>query len=256
MSDKSKITLKPIFRTAAILNCLSNGVTSITDISKSCDVNKSTLHRLLKALNKAGITMQDTISRRYYIGPTVTQVISKPYVNHEHLVSCAINEMQSLAEYTCENVGLNILIGLKSILLYEIPSVHEFQLVIKNKIVTDLHAGASSKVLLSQLNDKELEIAMINLKFEQITEHTTTSKEELLAQLIRIRQQGYAITYGERIPNGVSIAASINNYLLPVSLSVIGPESRLKTRINDYLEKTLNLSKEIQHKLSLIKKLE
>ncbi len=254
-TNKKPTAFKSVFRTANVLTCLSKGVTSVTDIASICKIHKSTVHRLLQALGEAGLTMQDPISRRYYIGPLITEIASNPYVTHEHLVSCAINEMVSLSSFTCESIGLNVLIGLQNVLLHEIPSSHDLQLIAKKKISGQIHAGANSKVLLSQLYNKELKIVMTNLAFEPITEHTVTDKQQLMAQLKQIRRQGYAISYGERISGGIAMSVPIKNYILPASISILGPESRIKPRITDFLNELIAASTRVSQNLSRVFKI-
>ena len=180
-SDKEPAALKSVFRTANILSCLSKGIDSITEIATVCKLNKSTIHRLLKALGEARITMRDPITRRYYIGPLIAEIASNPYFTHEHLGLCAINEMRYLSDFTGESIGLNVLIGLQNVLLHEIPSTYDLQIVAKKRISSNIHAGAASKVLLSQLDTKKLKIIMANLTLEPLTERTVTDKDELVA---------------------------------------------------------------------------
>jgi IclR family KDG regulon transcriptional repressor len=196
--------------------------------------------------------MQDNISRRYYIGPLITEIASNPYVTHEHLVSCAFNEMRSLSDITCETVGLGVLVGLKNILLHEIPSSYDLQIIAKKKISSQIHAGSSGKVLLSQLRNKDLKIVMNNLTLEPVTELTVTDREQLMAQLKQIRRQGYSVTYGERISGGISVSVPIKNYILPASINILGPENRVKPRIAEFTGILLDAGASIEQKLSRI----
>ncbi|MCR4393528.1 MAG: hypothetical protein NUV31_04050, partial [Dehalococcoidales bacterium] len=127
---------------------------------------------------------------------------------------------------------------------------YELQIVAKKKVINDLHAGASSKVLLAQLNPKDLNIVVNNLSFKPLTEHTITNKEELLVQLKRIREQQYAVGYGERIPEVISIAVPIENYIIPVSLAILGPENRVKPKIEEYLKVLQEARAEIEKNIS------
>ena len=49
--DKHSTAVRSVYRSANILTCLSNGISTITDISVACKLNKATVHRLLKALS-------------------------------------------------------------------------------------------------------------------------------------------------------------------------------------------------------------
>jgi IclR family transcriptional regulator, KDG regulon repressor len=240
---------KLVFRVANIIDCLLAGIDSITDISSICKVDKSTIHRLLKAMEQAKFIIKDPVKHGYYMGPLITKIISNPEVTHQHLISCAIKEINYLWNFTNETIGISVLTGVQSEKLYEIPSSYEHKISGLEKYVGTLHAGARTKVLLSQLNEKELKIAMLNMNFEYLTENTVTKKEQLIEQLKQIKQQGYAVSIGERIPEGLSIAVPIKDYFVPAALSIIGPKSRLTPRVQDYIQELLNSSIRIHDKI-------
>lgn len=251
-ANKKPTTYKSIFRTASVLICLSKGITSVTDIASNCNIHKSAAHRLLQALGEAGLTMQDPISRRYHIGPLLTEVMSDPNVTHELLVSCTIREMKHLADFTGESIGLHILIGLQCILLHEIQSAHDFSISAKKKVIEHLHAGANTKVLLSQLNNNDMKIALANMVLEPLTEHTIIDKEQLMAQLKQIRRQGHNISYGERIVGGINLSVPIRNYILPASISILGPESCIKPRTAEFLDELIAAGARVSQNLTRV----
>ena len=235
-TSKKPTALKTIFRTANILTCLNNGIDSVTDIATACNLDKATIHRLLRALVEARIIMQDPITRKYYTGPLVAEIASNPKITHEHFVSCAIQEMRSLSKLTGESIGLNVLIGVHTVLLYEIQSSQDHKIVAKKRVAGNIHAGAHGKALLCLLNNKNLILVLSNIDFERLTEYTITFKEKFIAELKQARQQGYAVSFGERIPGGMTIAAPIKNYVLPAALGILGPEIRMKPRMAEFIQ--------------------
>jgi IclR family KDG regulon transcriptional repressor len=250
--EKKPAVYKSIYRTANILKCVSNGVNSVTEIADLCNLDKSTVYRLLKTLSESGLILQDPSSRQYFIGPLITEIASNPDVTHENLVSCSINEMKRLSNLTGESIGLHILIGIRCMVLYEIPSTYDFAISAKKKFVDHIHAGASTKVLLSQLNNKELKIATANMVLEPLTEVTVTDEEQLLAQLKQIRRQAYGISYGERITGAINIAVPISHYALPASLSILGPESRVRLKTAEFLSELIASGKQVEQKLEQV----
>jgi IclR family KDG regulon transcriptional repressor len=233
--EDEKSSFKAVTRTAEILQCLQRHVMTVTELADALGIHKSTSHRLLQAMEKSGLVIRNKLNRRYYIGPLISELASDPDVTHEYFVSCALNPMKRLAELTGESIGLSVLIGLSWVLLYEIPSIYDLQIVAKKKIVNNLHAGSGGKILLAQLGPRELNIAVSNLDFKPMTERTITSKEELLAQIDRIREQGYAMSYGERISEAMDICVPIKNYFVPAFLGILGPENRMKPKTEEFL---------------------
>jgi DNA-binding IclR family transcriptional regulator len=248
-TDRNPSAVKSVFRAANILTCLSRGVSSITDIANYCKLNKATVHRLLKALVESQLALQDPINHRYYLGYSIDQIISDPMTTHEYLRTCAFKPMTILADKTEETIILCVSVGLQYIILSEIPSKHGLRVFDGKKGGAFLHAGATSKVLLSQLNDTDLEIALENMDLEPMTTNTVTDKEQLLNDIKRIRRSGYTISYGERIKGSLAIGAPISNYFLPVALGIIGPESRIKPRKKEYVEALLIAAVQISENL-------
>lgn len=224
-----------IHRAANILICLSNGINTITDIAKSCKLSKSTVHRLLKILEESYLVTKDPINHRYYLGHLITQLALNPKTTHEYLITCAIEEMKRLSDVSEETVVLSIMVGMQYVWLHQIMSKHVLRVTADINTAVLLFVGATAKVLLSQLNDKELQVVMKNIKIERVTEHTVTDKNILIEQLKTIRQQGYAISYGERIVGAVGISAPIRNYVCPAALSIMVPQSRLEKRETDLI---------------------
>ncbi len=251
-SDKdTQSSFKAVARTAQIFKLLQHHVMTVTEIADALGIHKSTSHRLLEAMETAGLVIHNKLNRRYYIGPLISELASDPDVTHEYLIACALNPMKRLAEQTKESIGLNILIGLSNILLSEIPSNYNLQIVAKKKIHNNLHAGAGGKIMLSQLSPKELDIAISNLDFKPITERTVTSKDELLAQIDRVRQQGYGISYGERISEAMDICIPVRNYFVPSFLGILGPENRMKPKTDEYLKYIQEARDEIEKNISV-----
>jgi DNA-binding IclR family transcriptional regulator len=235
-SSKSANVSTSLHRATDILTCLSNGINTVTDIAKYCNYSNSTVHRLLQNLKKLNWAVQDENNHQYYLGSLVTQLSSNQIAAHRYLIMQSLREMIRLSNTTEETVNLGIMLQLHYTLLHEIASQHDLRITEESKRLGPLYIGATAKVLLSQLPDAELKTTLARINFNHVTETTVTDKELLMSQLIECRQKGYCITYGERIPGAVCISAPIKNYFCPASLSIVGPENRLRERVNSVIE--------------------
>ena len=248
--DDERAAFKSILRMALILRCINDGVNSVTEIANKCNLHKSTVYRLLKTAEKAGFIVRDSFNRRYLLGPLITEIASNPYVPHEQLVLCAIKEMNIIAEYTRESIGLHVLTGFYSMMLvHEIPSTHDLRIVARNRIHSDLHTGASSKALLSQLNGRILKMVLEGQDFTPLTPYSITDVGELTRQLQQIRQLGYAIDFSEVLEGMMCISAPIRTYSLPTTMGILGPENRIKPRMEDYIKQLLICREKIEKNL-------
>ena len=252
--QKKVSSSKLVFRITNILICLSRGINSLTDIAKACNVDKSTMYRILCALCEAQIAMQDPRDQQYHLGPLISEITANPSLTHQSLIVCASNEMASLANYTGETIGLNSLIGLQEISLYEIPSIHAFRVVQTKKVEHNLHAGATARVLLSQLNKKDLNLVIKNLDFKPITENTITYKDQWLAYMKMMKERGFGISYGERLVGAMTISVPVRNYFFPVALDIAGPEARMKPRTNEFTSALIECAHRIEENIKQISK--
>jgi DNA-binding IclR family transcriptional regulator len=227
---------KFIRRIAIMLACICNGINSLADISDQTKLSRSTVHRLLKGMEKSRMISHDPGDRRYYLGSLIRHLISKPLVTHEYLVNCAEKEMERLAAVTEETVMLGIKIGLNHVTIHAVPSVHDLRIVEPTKRVGPLYVSAGAKVLLSQLDESELKEVLKNIQPEP---NTHLDKAELLAQVKQIQRQGYCITSGEKVFGATCVSAPIKGYETPAALSILGPDARLKPRITSSIKHLL-----------------
>jgi DNA-binding IclR family transcriptional regulator len=215
-----------IIKAVDILRNLSEGVDRISDITERLHLSKSTAHRLLKTLEMSELVTRDPIARRYFLGPLIFKIASKPLMAHKNLIVCSFEEMKYLRDLSRETVVLHIQVGLERICLEEIQSLENLKYTAGKGSVAPIYTGSAGKVLLSELRDDELQFLLKNLRLVPIGPNTITGKKVLLNELEKVRKKGYATSFGERILGSASIAVPIKNYICPVSLGILGPSNR------------------------------
>ncbi|OGO32738.1 MAG: hypothetical protein A2Z29_07980 [Chloroflexi bacterium RBG_16_56_11] len=254
--QKSEKPTGSIAHATDILLCLNDDIHTVTSIHRQSNLSKSTVHRVLKLLEESSLVVEDTINRRYYLGPLVGQLAANPITAHKRLIMCAIDEMKRLSHVTEETVAMDTMMGTQYYSLHEVPSRHDLKVTQENKkigpLFTGLYAGATVKVLLSQFNDEKLKIILENIDVFAETERTVTDKGLLMAQIREIRQRGYALSYGERVVGTLCMAAPVKNYILPVMLCVVGPESRLQPKVKDALKELRDSANRISASVAAI----
>jgi len=253
--EKKPIMVKSIDRAALILACISKGTTTVSDIAAQCRLGKSTVHRLLNALREAGLVMQDPVNRDYLFGDLLSQLVTNPRMTHEYLVRAAEPEMRFLGEYTQEAVSLGIKSGIKSVSLQNIPSTHALRVVDEVKFQGELYAGAMGRVLLSQLGNAEVQRLGQFFRVELQETSGRFSEARFLEDIERVREQGYAVSGGERVPGAMCITVPVKYYHVPAILSILGPESRLTPRTREYLDLLLAGANRIGQRIRETRKL-
>ena len=147
-----------------------------------------------------------------------------------------------MADISEERVSISLLIGHQYIPLHNINSKHDLQVVRESTLISkSLLSGASNIVLASQLDEKELKLFLDQTKNEFPLEYAATNIDEFIKLLQTTRNQGYAISRGERVAGVLCLAAPVKNYTYPVSLNIIGPIHRMEPRLTELI-KSLTLS--------------
>jgi DNA-binding IclR family transcriptional regulator len=241
-------TVNSITKGADILRTLSDGTDRISDLSDRLSLSKSTAHRLLKSLETSGLVMQDPITRRYYLGSLILNLASKPIIAHQNLIVSAFEEMKYLRDLCRETVVLHVRIGLERICLEELQSLEAIKYTAGKGFVAPIYTGSAGKILLSELEENEVDLLMKNLHPVPMGPRTITDKRRLLDELKEVKKQGYAISFGERIPGSASLSVPIGNYICPVALSALGPDNRFSWNV------MMNFLREMRESASRISK--
>jgi DNA-binding IclR family transcriptional regulator len=223
-------------RATDILICLGNGINSATEIAAYCDYSISTVHRLLQNLAELGWVVQDETSHKYFLGSLVHRLASDVMNSHRYLVLHALKEMNRIAEMTEETVILGCLDQLHFLKLHDIPSSHNLRIIEASDKLKGQYLGATAKVLLSQLEDKELKNFLKHVKNEAATPGSVVDNSVLMKQILEIREKGYSVSYGERIKGAICISVPVKNYFCPVALYIVGPEERLRNRVDNIVQ--------------------
>jgi DNA-binding IclR family transcriptional regulator len=90
------------------------------------------------------------------------------------------------------------------------------------------------KVLLSQLDEYQVANILNSLETEIKADGEVAGTDALLSRIKVIRQRGYAVGHNEFTLGVSCISAPVRNYALPVVLNLVGPEFRVKPRLQDF----------------------
>jgi IclR family acetate operon transcriptional repressor len=194
--------------------------------------------------------VQDRTNHKYYLGPVAGELIANQDHAHRYLLAQALQEMGRLSSLSEETINLSVLVQLRSVLLHAIPSKQALTITEMDSGYGMLLAvGATAKVLLSQLDEAEIKEVLRKVDLTEATGKIITDRDQLLAQLRGIKTKGYGISCGERIPGAICISAAIKNYSCPAALSVLGPEGRLRPRLEEIKEELLTGARRIANNI-------
>ncbi len=93
-----------------------------------------------------------------------------------------------------------------------------------------LHSTGIGKVIAAQFSDEEVTAILESEGMPAITDRTITHVDDYLAELARVRRQGYAIDDRENQIEGRCVAVPIRGAPVPCGLSISAPMQRISKR--------------------------
>ncbi|MFH2093806.1 MAG: IclR family transcriptional regulator [Pseudomonadota bacterium] len=201
----------------------------IRELSSELGFSPATVQRILQVLKTYEFVRQDPKSRQYYIGNIFYRFLEN-LNNANDLVRIGRPFLEEVAAATLETVHLSVIEQNYRLCIdhIESPKVLKAGMPIGNK--APLYTGASAKCLLAFSSEDFQDNYIRTTEMKPLTNNTIVLTGKLFEELYKIKEQGYAISLGERTPGLGSISAPVfdHNGQILASLSVAIPEVRLR----------------------------
>lgn len=218
--------VQSIERAFAVLRALALGPLGVTQIAKQIDLPKSTVARLLGALEAEGAVIQRSTGGTYELGATLDE-LSPAGRTGTHLMRMARPYLNELVFRTNERAGLSVREGRDVLYLDHVAAVNEVEVRDWTGLRTPLHTIASGLVMLAHADAAELN-AYFTEPLDQITDHTVVDPTIITNRVAEIRAKGYGWTSQEFVEGISSVAAPVRGTsgLVEAAIHVHGPTYR------------------------------
>jgi IclR family KDG regulon transcriptional repressor len=196
MDDDSNDAKQPesvaaVLKVFAILQALSErSETGISDLSVRLAMPKATVYRFLQTMMTLGYVHQQADSERYGLTMRAFELGAKA-LQYPDLVDLAKHHMQMLADKTGETVHLGTLIDSEIIYVHKIDSRHTLGMYSKVGRRAPLHCTAIGKVLLAWEHPERRDRILDGAEFKRFRDKTIVERGPFLAELERVRLQGF-----------------------------------------------------------------
>jgi len=230
MSQESGSSVQSVDRAIAILKSFSleRPERSVVELSRELGLHKSTVSRLIRTLEHGGLLSRDPDTKRYRLGLDLIGLAAQ-VTSYMDVRGVARPALRQLAQDCQETVNLVVLDAGQVINLE--------QFVPPDRQVKDIgrvgrrlwpHCTAAGKVLLAHLLPAELDRVLPG-ELVSFTPYTITSPIVLREELVRVRDQGYALAR-EELEEGLNALASPifdHGGQVVAAASVSGPAYRM-----------------------------
>ena len=241
-------------RAVLILECFTQDrpELGVREVSRLISVPSSATGRLMAAMKNLGILSQNLATKTYSIGPRVL-TWAGVYLSTSDIRNLAYPHLKSLHESTHETISLYILDGNERVCIERLESTQNIRFVAPRVgRHLPLHAGSAGKVMLAFLPAFRQEEILSATPLVRLTQKTIVDPDLLRAELIQIRQQGYAVSYGEWILEASGIAAPIfdRSGEIAAALTISGPTQRFTAEtLPIYISQILSIAAAVSNGL-------
>jgi IclR family acetate operon transcriptional repressor len=217
--------VQSIERAFALLESMADagGLIGLSRLAAMSGLPLPTIHRLIRTLVTLGYVRQEP-SREYALGPRLIRlgdsasrlvgVWAKPY-------------LARLVDAVGESANLAMLDGGEVVYVAQVPGRHAMRMFTEVGRRVSPHCTAVGKVLLAGMDDEQVGELLGRAELVAYTEHTVTDVAELLAELARVRERGYATDEGELELGVRCVAVALNGGPARAAMSISGPNTRM-----------------------------
>ena len=184
-----------------------------SDISAQLGLHKSTASRLLNVLASYDFLQRDAKTRKFRLGTSAAKISTAIKQSlGEQLIGIAQPHIDDLRNQIRETVALEVWAGNGTIMAYRAEDLRLrriFLLAPGDKI--DVHVSAGARVILAFLPPHVVD-RVLQGPFERYTKNTIVDPNTLKKLISDARDEGLAISKGERHPDSNIIAVPIFDY--------------------------------------------
>jgi DNA-binding IclR family transcriptional regulator len=217
VNDKSQVQV--IARAATILRALEdeNSGLSLGQIAQRVNLARSTVQRIVAALECEKLVIAATPNGRVRLGPAILRLAASV---RSDFIALARPYLEKLSNELHETVDLSVVKKDHLVFIDQVIGSQRLRTVSAVGETFPLHCTANGKAYLAQLSDQAIE-KLIGRSYEQRTPNTRPRIDALLADLASVRRNGVAYDREEhtlgisaagvclRDPLGNSVAISV-----------------------------------------------
>jgi IclR family acetate operon transcriptional repressor len=205
----------------------NGGSMSLSRLSAASGLPPPTLHRLARTLVDLGYLRQEP-SRHYALGPRLSLLAES---SSTMLNSVALPHLGHLVDEIGETANLAMLDGDQVAYVAQAPGRHSMRMFTEVGRRVLPHCTAVGKALLASSSDQQVRALLARTGLPRHTPHTVTDPDELLAQLGRVRRNGFAMDEGEQEVGVRCVAVAVPGSTIRLAMSVSGPAPRMSDEL-------------------------
>ncbi|MGH3665184.1 MAG: IclR family transcriptional regulator [Egibacteraceae bacterium] len=220
---------------------------TLTDVARATDLTRAAARRFLLTLVDLGYVRTD--GRLFTLSPRVLE-LGYAYLSSTSLPEVAEPHLERLVAQVHESSSVSLLDGQDVVYVARVATSRIMTVAINVGTRFPAHATSMGRVLLAGLTTEELEQYLGDADLQPLTSRTVTSAQELRADLVRVRAQGWAIVDQELEDGLRAVAAPIHDrtgrVVAAINLSGHSSRTSLKAMRRDLLPPLLATARRVE----------
>ena len=204
---------------------------ALSPISRALRIPKNTAYRMLNTLCERGYVVRNEASVTYRLTRRLATLVYSS-AQEGGLIERALPPMRALRDRVKETVVISILDQGEGLVLDQVPGLHAFRFVCDPGTRQPVHASASTKAILANMEPALAAAVLKSVKYARLTDRTITSAAGFRRELEQTRVRGYGVDCGEALQGVHCVAAAVlDHHRTPVAaITVTGPSERLPAK--------------------------
>lgn len=200
--------MRSLERALGVLQVLeqSRAPLRLSEVARRANLHVATAQRILATLSRFGYVAQESMG--YTIGPA-TVLNAHAYIVANGVSRAAAPVLQELASETGLSASLAVRVGLSRVMVGRVEGEKplRYQMPIGERL--PLHVGASGRVLTAAMPRPDVEELLERVGEVRLASGEVVPRNRYLAELARIRRDGFAYGQSERVLGAGSIAVPV-----------------------------------------------
>lgn len=228
--EKSNYTIQSVSHALDILESFTKteDELGVTELSKRLGLHKNNVFRLLATLEHRGYIEQNGQTENYRLGPKTLQ-IGSIFIEQRECRRQARPILENLMATSGETAVVAVLRGSKVIYMDSVETDKTVRAVSRIGVLLPAHCTAVGKAQLAFLSPAEIERLYPDPALAVLTDRSVRTRQDLLAELKRTSERGFALEDEEVEADVRSIAVAVKDFSKNViaAIGITAPASRL-----------------------------
>lgn len=234
--SSEKYHIEAVLRALDVLDLLARlgQPAGAADVAAHLDISRNAAFRLLTTLKSRGYVSRDEDSRKYRLGLELFH-LGNVVPESRDLRSAALPFLEQLRDSYQETANLVLLHAGSVLYIQRLESPHSLRMATDVGARYPLHCTALGKAILSKLPLETVRAMLGPAPFRRMTDNTIVNYEQLIPELQKISELGYAVDWAERGAGVCCVgAAFLDGQGRPIgALSLSGPMHRMETYVTE-----------------------